>query len=92
MRRTMFAAAAVALLAAGALLPSRAEAMTIAAPIGLKAAIGDRLAEDAAYVCRPVRRCGYWGCSWRRVCWWTRPYGHYWGPPYRYRYGYWRHW
>ena len=89
MRRMMLsAAAALALLAAAAFLPNRAEAMTIAAPVGLQAAIGDRLAEDAAYLCRRVWRCGYYGCGWRRAC--------YWGPGPYYGYGYaprpyWRH-
>jgi hypothetical protein len=92
MRRTMLsAAAALALLTAGALLPDRAEAMTINAPVGLQAAIGDRLAQDAAYICRRAWRCGYYGCGWRRACYWGP------GPYYGYGYGprpYWghRHW
>jgi hypothetical protein len=91
MRRTMLVAAATLALAAGAFLPGRAEAMTIAAPVGMQAAIGGSLAEDIAYVCQPVWRCGYYGCGWRRACWWTGG-GPYWGPrPYR-RYGYYRRW
>jgi hypothetical protein len=94
MRRTMLATAAtVALLTVGAFLPSQAQAMTITAPVGLQAAIGDRLATDVAYVCRPVRRCGPWGCGWHRACWWTGP--RYWGggPYWRHRhYGYWHRW
>jgi hypothetical protein len=92
MRRTMLsAAAALALLTAGSFLPDRAEAMTITAPVGLQAAIGDRLAQDAAYICRRVWRCGYYGCGWRRACYWGP------GPYYGYGYGprpYWghRHW
>jgi hypothetical protein len=92
MRRTMLsAAAALALLTAGAFLPDRAEAMTITAPVGLDAAIGDRLAQDAAYICRRVWRCGHYGCGWRRACYWGP------GPYYGNRYGprpYWghRHW
>jgi hypothetical protein len=92
MRRTMLsAAAALALLTGGAILPDRAEAMTITAPVGLDAAIGDRLAQDAAYICRRVWRCGHYGCGWRRACYWGP------GPYYGNRYGprpYWghRHW
>jgi hypothetical protein len=67
MRRTMLAAAATtAFLTVGAFLPNQAQAMTIPAPVGMQTAIGDRVAEDVAYVCRPVWRCGYWGCGWRR--------------------------
>jgi hypothetical protein len=92
MRRIMLsAAAALALLTAGAFLPDRADAMTITAPVGLDAAIGDRLAQDAAYICRRVWRCGHYGCGWRRACYWGP------GPYYGNRYGprpYWghRHW
>jgi hypothetical protein len=85
------AAAALCLLAAGALLPGRAEAMTTTAPVGMQAAIGDSLAQDVAYVCRRVWRCGYYGCGWRRACWWTgdRWYGHrHWG----WRHRHWRRW
>ena len=86
MRRTMLSAAtALALLTAGAFLPDRAEAMTITAPAGMQAAIGGPLVQDAAYVCRRVWRCGYYGCGWRRACWWTGPY-------YGYGYGYRPYW
>jgi hypothetical protein len=95
MRRTILAAAAtVALLTAGAFLPSRAEAMTLAAPAGVEAAVGGvNLAQNAAYICRRVWRCGYYGCGWRRACWWSGPYWRhgYWGHPY-WRHRYWRHW
>ena len=99
MRRTMLsAAAALALLTAGAFLPDRAEAMTIAAPVGMQAAIGGSLAQDAAYICRRVWRCGYYGCGWRRACYWGPGpyygYGYGYHGPYRYsRHRYWRrHW
>jgi hypothetical protein len=99
MRRTILsAAAALALLTAGAVVPNSAEAMTIAAPAGLHAAIGGPLAQDAAYLCRRVWRCGYYGCGWRRACYWGpgpyygygyyRPYRHY---GYYHRH-YWHHW
>jgi len=91
MRRIMLsAAAALALLTAGAFLPGRAEAMTLAAPVGMQAAIGDGLAQDVAYVCRPVWRCGYYGCGWRRACWWTGGY-YYYGHHHYWRHRYWRH-
>jgi len=100
MRRIVLATAAtLAVLAAGSLVPNRAEAMTVAAPAGLMAAIdGTRLKQDVAYVCRRVWRCGPYGyCGWRRACWYTGggpyyygyggPYPYYYGRPYRYRYG-----
>jgi len=83
MRRIVLATAAtLALLAAGSFTPNRAEAMTVTTPTGLMAAIdGTNLAQDVAYVCRRVRRCGPYGCGWRRACWWTG------GGPYYYGYG-----
>ena len=88
MRRILLsAAAAFALLTAGAMLPGRAEAMTLAAPVGMHEAIGDvSLAQDVAYVCRRVWRCGYYGCGWRRACYWGP------GPYYGYGYGYRPYW
>lgn len=53
--------------------------MTVAMPAGIAKAI-DSLAQDVAYVCRRVWRCGPWGYGWRRACWWTGP------RYYRYRY------
>ena len=60
MRRIVLATAAtLALLAAGSFAPNRAEAMTVTTPSGLMAAIdGTNLAENIAYVCRRVWRCG----------------------------------
>jgi hypothetical protein len=46
--------------------------MTVAMPAGIAKAI-DSLAQDVAYVCRRVWRCGPWSCGWRRACWWTGP-------------------
>lgn len=94
MRRIVLATAAtLALLAAGSLAPGRAEAMTISTPAGIAAAVdATGLAQDVAYVCRRVWRCGPYGCGWRRACWWTggpRYYGP--GPYWRHRY-YRRHW
>lgn len=72
MRRLILAAAALSILAVGAVTPNRAEAMAISTPAGIQAAIDDtKLSEDVAYVCRRAWRCGPYGCGWRRVCWWT---------------------
>ena len=81
MRRIVLTTAAtLAILAAGS-ITNRADAMTVAMPAGIAKAIdGSSLAQDVAYVCRRVWRCGPWGCGWRRVCWWTGP------RYYRYRY------
>lgn len=90
MRRTFLAlSASLAVLAAGSLLPTSADAMTLAAPAGVQAAINENsLAQDVAYVCRRVWRCGYYGCGWRRACYYTPGYyggGYgYYGPPRRY--------
>jgi hypothetical protein len=87
MRRIVLATAAtLALLVAGSLAPGRAEAMTISTPAGVAAAVdATGLAQDVAYVCRRVWRCGPYGCGWRRACWWTG------GPRYYRRGPYWRH-
>lgn len=89
MRRTILATAAtLALLAAGSLAPTNAEAMTVSTPAGIAAAVdANGLAQDVAYVCRRVWRCGPYGCGWRRACYWTGGPGPYW----RHRY-YRRHW
>ena len=80
MRRIVLATAAtLAVLAAAALAPGRAEAMTLSTPAGIQAAIDDTsLAQDVAYVCNRVWRCGPYGCGWRRACYWTGG-GRYWG-------------
>jgi len=73
MRRTLFAlAATVAVLSAASLAPSTANAMAISTPAAVAAAVDDtNLAQDVAYVCRRVWRCGPYGCGWRRNCFWT---------------------
>lgn len=90
MRRIVLATAATfALLAAGALAPGRAEAMTISTPAGIAAAVdATGHTQDVAYVCRRVWRCGPYGCGWRRACWWTGGPGYYYGgrPYWRHRY------
>lgn len=75
MRRTvLYAAATFAILAGAALLPQSAEAMTLPAPAGITAAAeGTNLAQEVAYICRRVWRCGPYGCGWRRACYWTGP-------------------
>jgi hypothetical protein len=96
MRRIVLAAAAtLALLVAGSFAPNRAEAITVTTSTGLAAALeGGNLAQDVAYVCRRVHRCGPYGCGWRRVCWWTGggPYYYGGGPYYGRRYYHRRYW
>jgi hypothetical protein len=89
MHRTVLAATAtLAILAGASLGPQRAEAMP-AAPTGLATAVAaNSLAQDVAYVCRRVWRCGPYGCGWRRACYWTGP-RRYWGPRYHRR---WHRW
>lgn len=58
--------------------------MAVSTPAGIQAAIDSTsLAQDVAYICRPVRRCGPGGCWVRRSCFWT-------GGGYGYRRGYYR--
>jgi hypothetical protein len=94
MRRIVLAlAATLAILVAGSLAPNRAEAMAVSTPAGIAAAVDAAgLAQDVAYVCRRVWRCGPYGCGWRRACWWSGP--RYYGPRryYRHRYYRYRHW
>jgi hypothetical protein len=71
-RAVLSAAATVAIITGAAMLPQSAEAMTLPAPAGIAAAVeGNTIAQDVAYVCRRVRRCGPYGCGWRRACAWT---------------------
>jgi hypothetical protein len=88
MRRTIFAfTAAFVVMTGTALIPQQADAMP-AAP-GLAGAVGSStLVQEAAYVCRPIWRCGRFGCGWRRVCYWTHR-GPHWGRPY-WRHRHWR--
>lgn len=92
MRRIVLSAATTfAVLAGAAMLPQSAEAMTLPAPAGIAAAAeGNNLAQDVAYVCRRVWRCGPYGCGWRRACYWTGP-RRYWGPRYHH-YRRWHRW
>lgn len=92
MRRTILATAVtLAVIAAGSLAPGRAEAMALSTPAGIQAAIDDTsLAQDVAYVCNRVWRCGPYGCGWRRACYWTGG-GPYWGHRH-WRHRHWRRW
>lgn len=82
----LFAAAAV--IVSGAILPGPANAMALSTPAGIAAAADSTsLAENVAYVCRRVRVCGPYGCTWRRQCYHTRPYRPH--RSYRYRYHRW---
>ena len=85
MRRTALATAAtLAVLAVASFAPGQANAMAVSTPAGIQAAIDTTsLAQDVAYVCRPVRRCGPGGCWVRLSCFWT-------GGGYGYRRGYYR--
>ena len=89
MRRFLLAlCAAAAFVAAGSFMPGPANAMALSTPAGIAAAAeGADLAESVAYVCRRVRVCGPYGCSWRRHCYHTRPYRSH--RSYRYRYHRW---
>ncbi len=80
MRRTTLATAAtLAVLAMASFAPSQANAMAISTPAGIQAAIDTTsLSQDVAYVCRPVRRCGPYGCVVRRSCFWTGGGGYGW--------------
>jgi hypothetical protein len=98
-RMVLITAAAAAIVTAGAFAPSSAKAMPLTGPAALAAALpNESLAERVAYDCRPVWRCGYYGCGWRRLCAWTpgvRYYGYGYFPhrrPYwawRWRHHYW---
>jgi hypothetical protein len=79
MRRIILAAAAaLAVMAAGSLAPTGAEAMTVSTPAGIAAAVdANGLTQDVAYVCRRVWRCGPYGCGWRRACFYTGGPGYY---------------
>ena len=79
---TLLASGAV--MAALAFASTNANAMTLPAPSGISAALAQTSPiQQAAYVCRPVWRCGYWGCGWRRACWWGPGYGYGYGHGYR---------
>lgn len=83
MRKTFVAAAVAAILSAGAFLTS-ANAMTLAAPAGARAAANDlKATEQVRYVCYRVKRNGVW----RKICKWRPNYAYSYGYP-GYYYGY----
>lgn len=84
MRKILIAIAALAtVVAALAVSPNRAEAMTLPAPIAIQNAMHELgMTEEAAYVCR--RRCSYYGCV--RKCYYTRGYYRVYRPHRYYRY------
>ena len=90
MRKTLVAAAVATVFSAGAFLTGSANAMTLTAPSGLRAATdGVTTAEPVRYVCYHTRS-GRRVCEWRRNV--VRPYYGYgygsgYGYPY-YGYGY----
>jgi hypothetical protein len=94
--RKILAAVAVAagIFAVG--MPGRAQAMPVTAPATLGSTLATTPIEQAAYICRPRRVCGPFGCGWRRSCFYTPgPYAYYgwgWGggPRWRHYGGGWR--
>jgi hypothetical protein len=82
-------AAAATVLAGGAMLSQRAEAMPIA-PAPLASDAG--LVTQVQYGCPRVWRCGPYGCGWRRVCYGGPVYPYYGYRPYRPYYGYRSYW
>lgn len=84
MRRTILSLAAAATIAStAALLPTRADAMSVGTAAAIEAAVADMgMLEDVRYVCR------HRGYSSRRVCWWQPGRGYY--RPYRGWRGGWR--
>jgi hypothetical protein len=90
MRKIFLTVAMIAgFAAAGSLMPSQANAMTISTPSAVQEAIGGGAIEQVRYVCRRVRHCNWRGCYWRRACY-HRPSYRYYGY-YGYRYPYYRH-
>lgn len=79
MRKYIIAAAAIALLSSTGLVTQNAQAMTLAAPGGVRAAAeGTDLVQEARWVCRYYwngRRC-WWEPNHRR--WWWRHHRHRW--------------
>jgi hypothetical protein len=102
MRKLLLAGAAgAALFTTGLIAPTSANAMPLA-PL----ASSPGLVDNVAYWCRPIWRCGAYGCGWTRACGWrpgpylyggygfARPYwGYRWGyRPWAYGGGYHRYW
>jgi hypothetical protein len=66
------------MVAATAFAAPAANAMPVTTAAALGAVLPEStLAEKVAYACRPVWRCGYYGCGWRQVCAWAPGYSAY---------------
>ena len=87
-RIALAALAASTLFATGILAPQSAAAAPVA-PAPLAGTADTGLLQDVAYRCRPIWRCGRYGCGWRRVCYWTPGY---YGPRWGWRHRHWRRW
>ena len=90
----LFCAAAIAAATWAAAVAAQppAQAMMLGDRAGLRAAI-DATSVVQSVPCRLVRRCGLYGCGWRRACWGgppvyyaPSPYYNYYGPR---PWGYW---
>jgi hypothetical protein len=82
-----------AILVGGLAAAPRAEAMPAAPGIAVPVTHEGGLLRKTAYTCRPIWRCGRFGCGWRQVCYWAPArysWPHYYGP--RWRYGQWLGW
>ena len=67
-------AAGVVFAVTGFFAASAAQAMTTPLPSRAIAAIQDASpVQNVELVCRRVRRCGPYGCAWRRQCWEAGP-------------------
>ncbi|HET7911589.1 MAG TPA: hypothetical protein VFL49_06140 [Pseudolabrys sp.] len=80
MRRMIVSCVAIAITSlAGIFVAATAEAMTTSVPLAMAGILesGNSI-QKAEYVCRRVRRCGPYGCGWRRQCWEAGP-GYYGG-------------
>lgn len=78
---------ALGALGVAALAAPNANAMNLPAAASLNALPHSmNVVTDAAYICRRVWRCSYYGCGWHQRCWWRH------GPYYRpWREWWWRH-
>jgi hypothetical protein len=91
MRRFVLAVAAcLAMLAAAAALPERAEALTMTAPAGLSAAIAETSVAEQVYWRRHRWHHRYWHRGWAWRWPWFGPRWHWFGPRW-YGHRHWRH-
>jgi hypothetical protein len=72
MRKLLPTLAAIpALFLVAPLMSSSAQAAPLAIP-AMDFAEPPSLLQQVDFDCRPVWRCGYWGCGWTRACGWRR--------------------